>query len=244
MKDEQIRELFGQVPYFADQVIEKYELCTFPDYHKFVTSEYWANEGSVNVLDVCGTMHPEYAGMTWREFLAKGRRMDGNLKAFVRNPAYYTELVSRLPAIYYHKIDAQTFIGADGNHRTCIGKFYLYGLDNPYIHRVQTTESVIDRRFADCYRRLLNVCPNGWKTEMVKKSIRREDGNGWKRDFFELSLKVHNRFSNHDWQWSSEKLESELPELEAKAKSARKPIPGMIKRLFNAYDKKQQGKDQ
>ncbi|MDR3631447.1 MAG: hypothetical protein P4L42_14045 [Desulfocapsaceae bacterium] len=231
MTDEQIEKLFGHVPYFADQIIEKYEI--FPDYHKFVTSEYWANEGSVNVLDVCGTMHPDYAGMSWREFLSKGRRMDGNLRAFANNPSYYTDLVRRLPSIFYHKIDARTFVVEDGNHRTCIGKFYLYGLDNPYIHRVHITESTIDWRFADSYRRFLDVSPANWRAEMVKKSTHREDGEGWMRDFFALSLKVHNRDSRYDWEWSREDLERELPELEAKAKTGPESGPGIFKRLFN-----------
>ena len=68
MNDDAIKKLFGQVPYFADQVIERFAPLA-DDASKFVVSSYWSDQASVNLGDVCGTMHPDYAGLTWREFL-------------------------------------------------------------------------------------------------------------------------------------------------------------------------------
>lgn len=65
MDDEKIRELFGEVSYFADQVIEKYEPLT-EDARTFVTTSYWSSAASVNLEDVCGSGHSDYAGVNDR----------------------------------------------------------------------------------------------------------------------------------------------------------------------------------
>jgi hypothetical protein len=193
MDDEKIKELFGEVPYWADQVIEKYEPLP-DDARDFITKSYWSSAASVNLQDVCGTMHPDYAGLTWREFLDKGRRMNGNLAAFKRNPTYYTDAsIRRLPSMHFHRLDGRTFVTEDGNHRTCIGKYYLYGLaghDCPYIHRVTLTDETVDWEFVLLYRHLLNKAPDNWRITPSRETIRREDGPGWKRDFFKTVLKI------------------------------------------------------
>lgn len=233
MNDAQIIDLFGQVPYFADQVIEAFDYD--PKNEDFAVSSYWAAKASLNLVDVCGTAHPDYAGLTWRDFLAKGKRMDSNLAEFRRNPAYYTDFVERSPSMYFHKIDGKTYITTDGHHRTAIGKFYLYGLNAPYIHGVSLLESQIDWRFAALYRRLEAVRPAFWRFAVKKVSLRREDGQGWKRDFFSLSLEGHNLRDNRRQTWTSEELEAELPRLEAAAEAARRP--GLLSRLFNRTSK-------
>ncbi|HBT96761.1 MAG TPA: hypothetical protein DEB25_03520 [Desulfobulbaceae bacterium] len=193
MDDGQLKELFGEVPYWADQVIEKHQPLP-EDAREFITTSYWSGKASVNLQDVCGTMHPDYAGLTWREFLDKGRRMAGNLADFKRNPAYYTdESIQRLPSMHFHRLDGKTFVTEDGNHRTCIGRFYLYGLhghDCPYIHRVTLTDEVLDWEFVALYRHLLDKAPIDWRITPGREVIRREDGPGWKRDFFTTVLKI------------------------------------------------------
>ena len=63
MNDDAIRELFGQVPYFVDQIIEKYEPLD-EIVRQFINSSYWSDQASINIIDVYGTAHSDYAGMT------------------------------------------------------------------------------------------------------------------------------------------------------------------------------------
>ena len=83
MTDEQIRELFGVVPYFADSRIEAFQPA------HFIRSMSHCDSASVNTGLVYGTSHPAYQGMTWREFLGRGEKMKKNLNRFTVNPEYY-----------------------------------------------------------------------------------------------------------------------------------------------------------
>lgn len=81
--------------------------------------------------------------------------MAGNLGAFRRNPGYYTDAeASRLPSMHFLRRDGKTFVGEDGNHRTCIGKCHLYSTGHAYIHRVCLAENVVDWLFYDLFLRL------------------------------------------------------------------------------------------
>ena len=75
MTDDAIRELFGQVPYFVDQKIEKY-VPLDGIAQQFVATSYWSDQASVNLGDVCGTMHPDYGGNDLERFFVK-RPTDG-----------------------------------------------------------------------------------------------------------------------------------------------------------------------
>ncbi len=230
MNDDAIRELFGQVPYFVDQIIEKYEPLD-EIVRQFITSSYWSDQASINIIDVCGTAHSDYAGMTWREFLSKGRRMEGNIGAFKRNPNYYTDAaIKRLPSMHFLRQGSKTFIGEDGNHRTCIGKLYLYSLGHAYIHQVTLIENSIDWPFYELYRRLDAVAGEKWHISARRESTRREDGPGWKRDFFETNVQVVDRAQRSQWSWNREQLDAELPELEAVSRKSHRNT--LLSRLF------------
>lgn len=228
MTDEAIRGLFGQVPHCVDQVIEKYEPLGEVA-AQFLLSSYWSDQASINLVDVCGTMHPDYAGMTWREFLSKGRRMEGNLGAFQRNPVYYTDAtIRRLPSMHFIRRDGRTFIGEDGNHRTCIGKLYLYAQGHAYIHQVTVTEHVVDWTFYDLYCRLDAVAPERWRLSARRESTHREDGPGWMRDFYETRINITDRVRQNRWSWDRDQLAAELPDLETVARKR----PGLWNRIF------------
>ena len=233
MTDDEIRELFGEAPYFVDQVIEQY-VPLDETAQKFVVSSYWSDQASVNLGDVCGTMHPDYAGMTWREFLSKGRRMAGNQDAFRRNPGYYTDaFIKRVPSMHFIRRDGKTFVGEDGNHRTCIGKLYFYNSGNVYIHQVTLIEQTVDWRFYTLYQRLAAVRPDSWRIDIRRENNRREDGPGWKRDFYDIRIAIsdlnHKDHSRTD-RWDCAELAEKLPKLEM---SAKKPAAkGFFGRLF------------
>jgi hypothetical protein len=196
MSDEQIMELFGVVPHFVDERIVPFMREVIP-HRDFLVSFYNAYEASINLLDVCGTMHPDYAGMSWRELLSKGRRMPQNIKAFQNNPDYYTGMPARLPSMHYRKINGKTYVSEDGNHRTCIGKFYLYGLENPYVHRVHLVEEEYDECLMTQVFALRKVIPRkaipDMEISLERVGTRREDGAGWYRDTFDLRVHLSSR---------------------------------------------------
>jgi hypothetical protein len=224
MTDEQIIELFGQVPYFADHIIERPQ--HLKDEQLFVTDSYWSPQASINLLDVRGTQHPDYAGLSWRQFLSKGRRMDSNIRSFQKNPDYYLKIQERVPSMHYHKVDNLTYVTDDGNHRTCIGKFFLYAQGQSYIHGVHFSESIIDWHYFALYHRFLAVKPENWRVEVRRDCIQRDDGAGWRRDYFRPLLKCskYTKGLTSDWIWSREELEDEVQQLEWAAAKEAEPV--------------------
>lgn len=209
MTDDKILELFGSVPYFTDSIIEpvQQELAKQP----FRCRSSWSHQGSVNIMRICGTMHPDYAGMTWRQLLAQGRRMDSNLKAFQNNPSYYTDIVKRVPGMQLGIVDGKGYVLEDGNHRTCIGKFYLYTHDSPFMHGVALSEQQTDMRMMSLYKHLLHRLPGYCKAIPLSKEIKRDDGDGWASHFYEISIRVeNNRRRGYDAVFTGDELEEGL----------------------------------
>jgi hypothetical protein len=52
------------------------------------------------------------------------------------------------------------------------------------------TEEVVDWKFVGLYRHLLAKAPADWRGAPWQKSVRREDGPGWKRDYFHTVLQI------------------------------------------------------
>lgn len=123
-------KLFGyeQVPHFAEKVIRSWDETQFNVLQPFIMEHYWCGSSSVNVFRVIGTRHSDYAGGTWLDLLMRGKRMDNiNLPLYQSNPGYYLETTQKVPMMYYQSIDGgDLYIGADGNHRTCIAKFDFF----------------------------------------------------------------------------------------------------------------------
>lgn len=211
MTNKEIEELFGQVPYFADQVIEKAMPHQLQE--DFVVKKTWYTYGSVNLLQVRGTLHPDYAGMTWRELLQNGRRMSGNLKLFRENPTYYTELQDRLPGMQFLFINGIGYVSEDGNHRTCIGKFFLAGQNSPFLHGVRFSEYVWDMHILKLFKSIQNKLAtlhleHHCQVTTEKKEVCRDDGDGWASHHYEIQIRLTN--GTHTATFSSEQILSEV----------------------------------
>lgn len=209
MTDQEITDLFGQVPYFIDQVIQPFqsETAKWP----FRSMLSWAFEASVNIMRISGTQHPDYAGLTWRDFLGKGRRMEGNLKAFRKNPAYYTDIVKRLPGMSLLFVDGKGYVAEDGNHRTCIGRCFLYGKESPYMHGVNLTEQHTDLRMMALHARLREKLPGYCTAAPLVREAERDDGPGWATHFFEVRIRVENaRRKGFQGDFDADELEQGL----------------------------------
>jgi len=185
-------------PFFINQEIQFLtveELCSV---EPFIFETIWEDNGSINVFLVQGTKHPDYQGMTWLEFLEKGKRMKSNLELFDANPDYYLNTEHKLPTMSYLQIDGgPLYVDTDGNHRTCIAKmfFFLKGLTMLHgvsivRHRLDYPAWPADREAMDIHRGLLErfrfVRP-------VRKKLSREDTGGWMRETFEVCFEIVDR---------------------------------------------------
>ncbi len=197
-------QLKNHKPYWADYTIQ-----TLPDdilISTFTVSHYWADSTSINVCDVIGTAHKEYAGKSWQWLLENGRRMPHNLGLLDTNPVYYEEQCKKEPSMYFIKLNDKLYIGADGNHRTCIAK-YLFDIEGKSVlHGVTLDEYTIDYSMFNLYSLLKEFAVSNnlrWIIEPQRELVERIDGAGWKRDNYKLKIKITNSKSMYSVEITS-----------------------------------------
>jgi len=128
-------------------------------YRTFVLEEKTQSCAEISPLEVTGTYHPDYQGMTWEKFLYKGKRMEANLQLLKHNPDYYVTNSIKTPVMSYIRINNQLFIRDDGNHRTAIARllFALIGDVSRPLKGVYLTEITIDRNLCHEYERFCKL---------------------------------------------------------------------------------------
>lgn len=182
------KQIIANPPIWADQVIEPWDEDGFRDKEPFVKRHYWTGQGSVNVFNVIGTIHSDYKNKSWLNLLINGKRMDLNLPLLKTNPLYYENAEIKSPTMYFKTLDGVKFyIDDDGNHRTCLARFYFYEKGLTHIHGVTINHYQVDDLFEKTYKELeqeirsqkLNVWLKAKRTLMS-----REDTAGWKEDLF------------------------------------------------------------
>lgn len=57
--------------------------------------------------------------------------MHVNLPLLDKNPGYYLEDRRKAPTMSFIKLDGKLYVDGDGNHRTCIAKFFFYYQGEP-----------------------------------------------------------------------------------------------------------------
>lgn len=190
MTDEAIRDLFGQVPFWADQTIGCYQPVAA--YESFVTEAYWSCCASVNAGELRGMAGLPRA-MSWREFLGdrKNNRLTAALKLFRENPGYYSGCpAQRDPPLSFVRVNGRLYVGRDGRLRAAIARFYLYSRECPYLHTVTLHEYTVDFEFMRLYDAFVKSCPPYLRATVAHIPDHREDGSGWKRDYYQ-ELSVH-----------------------------------------------------
>ena len=130
----------------------------------FVESHYWSDRESVNVFNVIGTLHPDYIGLSWREFLHQGKRMPVNQDLLRSNPIYYSETQVKQPSMLYISLDGKSwYINGDGNHRTCLARFHFARMNalglasEALVHGVTVDDYRVNWRLFDAYQSLNNA---------------------------------------------------------------------------------------
>lgn len=181
-------------PDILDRKLENWSEVFTPEIESFAREVYWCDSDSVNIFLVKGTQHPDYVGMTWIEFLEKGKRMSLNLGLYQSNPGYYFTSEKKLPTIYLKRINGgDYYIGEDGNHRTCIAKsvFFLESLTN--LHGVCVTDYRIDRESLFAFTEVTETLAKRnlqVKITPTRKLVRRDDSAGWKKDIYKIGFEV------------------------------------------------------
>ncbi|MGX9377518.1 hypothetical protein ACWXV6_22380 [Pantoea ananatis] len=156
---------------------------------------YWTDAGSINVFCIKGTAHPDYQGISWHEFLHRGKRMDRNIPMLERNPGYYSETSVKKPSMYYNSYDGiDWYIGADGNHRSGLARFFFHEQEKAYLHGVHLNHYEFDEPLLAVYLALRDELalhrPLGLyaETGVSHVHLSRADNPGWKTDIYSSSL--------------------------------------------------------
>jgi len=161
----------------------------------FVCKKYWSDRHSVNVFTVVGTQHPDYVGLTWLEFLERGKRMPQNLALQVENPVYYFQTTPREPPMYFISTDGQRwYVAGDGNHRTAIARFaFEADGERTLLHAVHVEDYRIDWRMYEVFQALesaLMRTGGAARVEAVSTRSARADTAGWMRETYDVKIKL------------------------------------------------------
>ncbi|MGE4496426.1 MAG: hypothetical protein AB7E48_00990 [Deferribacterales bacterium] len=164
--------------------------------YRFIVEEYWQNNASVNIFQVCGSCHPDYINSPWIYILTDGKRIKRNLEMFRENPGYYTESATKDPTMFYTKHDNVLYLSGDGNHRTAIAKAYFHYIGAEELKGVKLTDNVIDHALAEAFSKLQTMCAQIKKPtlipELISQLTARDDGAGWQKNRFKLTVKLMN----------------------------------------------------
>lgn len=180
----------SKIPFGYEKIVQT------PDIPKeYIVSEYWCEKDSVNIFDVVGTRHPDYIGLSWEEFLEKGKRMLMNISLVETNPDYYYGDELKLPRMDFEKIDDKYYVGGDGNHRTAIAKFLFYLNSITNLSGVTVNELKYDKELYLA----ISSCETKIREQKLpieftlkRNLIKRDDAANYKRDYYELTLEIRN----------------------------------------------------
>lgn len=150
----------------------------------FIVESIWNSEVTINLDQVKGTTHPDYENLNWISLLYRGKRMKRNISELLSNPNYYCTTKKKAPTMSYIRHSDGYWVDADGNHRTCIGRFFLHLTDrNPFLHGVEVREVRID---VEAYSKWLAMGGFGGPLRVEAVQIARDDGPGWMRERYRL----------------------------------------------------------
>ena len=193
-------------PRWTSTPIEAWDDNRLQSLMPFVRSHYWSDRHSVNVFSVVGTAHPDYIGLSWEEFLRRGKRMKVNQHLLQTNPAYYFDTGVKHPSMLYVSLNGKHwYVNGDGNHRTCLARFHFerlnaMGLDpqtlghsitQTMVHGVTVDDYRVDWKLFDVFTKLRAALDQSraGRVEGHRFHIGREDGPAWRIDRYEPQIR-------------------------------------------------------
>jgi hypothetical protein len=199
--DSEVKRIAEWIADNREEVIRRAEghlaevIQTYPEHlEKFVEVEEYYSSTSIDVFEVVGTNHPNYMGRFWAEMLRVGVRMSNiNLPLLKRNPGYYFEKTPKKPPMYYAEVDGKLYIYGDGNHRTSIAKVLFSYTGHRELHGVTLHRFFVNHRKIRLIEELKKVARAKGiflEIEMERRRVRREDREGFHRDYFQIDVKV------------------------------------------------------
>ena len=199
----QINNLLEEIKNLSPEILNRQiDRWTAPDM-RFVKETYWQDSASINIFRVKGTQHPDYTGLTWLEFLEKGKRMALNLSLFKTNPDYYRQTDKKIPSMYYQSIDGgELYVGGDGNHRTAVCKAFFYLTGETMLHGVTVTDYRIDGELKiifDDIKKIIRGKRLSLDIDIVSQAVSRDDSGGWMLEKYNPIIKVMDYGKNKDF---------------------------------------------
>lgn len=183
-------------PEILQREIKGWDKDEFMKLQPFIYEHYWASHATINIFRVTGTQHPDYIGMSWLDFLGKGKRMSLNHRLYEDNPDYYDSCGKKEPTMYFQSIDGgELYVGQDGNHRTAIAKAIFYLEGDPSLHGVEVNDYRVDWKMKDLYDRVDRIIKGKglpYHIQPVTKAFGRDDSGGWMVEKYEIKVKVFN----------------------------------------------------
>ncbi len=196
LKNGFLERIFKNTPHFSNDLIEPFNEEEFETIKRFSAEEYWCGNESINIFNVSGTRHPDYQGKSWLWFLQNGKRMRLNLTLFEQNPGYYLGEARKEPAMSYVRVDGKLYVDHDGNHRTCIARFFYFEKGLTHLRGVEVREYRVDGHAMatfEAIRRALDVKKiTHIHMESFREKADREDSAGWMKERFEIGARLRN----------------------------------------------------
>lgn len=187
-----VRAVLDDPPHWGGQRIAAWDENAFRAREPFVIEKYWSGQHSINVFEVVGTQHPDYQGMTWVEFLERGKRMLQNLALQESNPGYYLDDAVKLPTMYYVAVDGSGwYVAGDGNHRTCIARLMFHQMGRTMLHGVNVESYRTDRHAMEVFAALREeTAIKGLPLliEPFREKLSRDDTGGWMRETYRVRI--------------------------------------------------------
>lgn len=200
-RDTLLDRVLADPPPWAHATIQACDDGALKPIEPFLRHKAWTNRATVNVFRILGTQHPDYRGLTWLEFLQRGKRMGHNLQLHREHPGYYHDTAVKEPTMYYLTLDGglSYYIAEDGNHRSGIARFDCWYRGECLLHGVTVTDLRPDYELARLHR-LLNDRLEALRAtsrrfcsvsvEPVTERVTREDGPGWMLETYRPTLRV------------------------------------------------------
>ena len=178
-------------PPWAETTIAGWDADGFRRAEPFATKVVSKFSDALDVFSIVGTEHPDYAGLSWLDFLGTGKRMESNLALYQTNPGYYDATEEKRPAMIYKSLDGVHWrVAGNGNHRTCIARFAFHYQGKRVLRGLNTTRYAIDRDYLGLFAALQAAARGRVHVEAVPRKRGRDDGPDWMVETFDTAVLI------------------------------------------------------